>query len=62
MSKFSYIRKKIGIVPTARVNKGDCYFCKLPVFVAEGQAYKEAIVKGQRFMSHKSCRKFAFKV
>lgn len=35
-----------------RINKGDCYGCGKPVFVAQGQLYK--LRNGQP--SHKECR------
>lgn len=52
------INKELNIQPTPRRNAGNCPFCSLPVFVAEGQAYKT--FKGNPV--HKPCRKKALGV
>lgn len=52
------INTELGITPAPRRNAGNCPFCSLPVFVAEGQLYKT--LKG--YPVHKPCRKKALLV
>lgn len=48
------IEKKhhIKAEPMALVNRGDCYYCHLPVFVAQGQLITEL----NGIPTHKHCR------
>ena len=43
--------------PLERVDKGQCYYCGLSVYIAQGQLYKTLSVNGVPYPTHKACRK-----